>query len=274
MAAETYAAVDLGAESGRVVLGQLTGNQLSLREVHRFNSTPVWVAGHLHWDALRLYDEVLNGLTAAVKSGGELKSLGVDTWGVDFGLLDRTGALLGNPYHYRDHRTDGVVEAVFKVVPAAEVFGATGTRIMEIDTLYQLYAMVQQRSPVLDVADRFLMMPDLFHYWLCGAKKVEYSIASTSQCYDAANNGWATPLMKRLGIPTGIFRRWSSPGRAWASFCRRWRSGSARRVCRWWRRPATTPPRRWRPCRPGRTASPTSARAPGRSWARSRLDRR
>jgi rhamnulokinase len=212
MAAETYAAVDLGAESGRVVVGQLAGKQLSLREVHRFKSTPVWVNGHLHWDALRLYDEVQNGLTAAVKSGGELRSLGVDTWGVDFGLLDRTGTLLGNPYHYRDHRTDGVVEALFKVVPAEQVFGATGTQIMQINSLYQLYAMVQQRSPVLEVADRYLMMPDLFHYWLCGEKVVEYSIASTSQCYDVARKAWATALMERLGIPTRIFPQVVQPG--------------------------------------------------------------
>jgi len=199
--AGSYAAVDLGAESGRVVVGQLAGGKLSLREVHRFRNGPVKVAGHLHWDALRVYEEILTGLSAAAQVATPA-SVGLDTWGVDFGLLDRNGALLGNPMHYRDHRTDGATERLFAQVPVEEVFAATGIQIMQINTLYQLFSMVEERSPMLEVADRFLMMPDLFNYWLCGEKAVDYTIATTSQCFDVS----------RLGIPTGMFGRVVQPG--------------------------------------------------------------
>ena len=209
--AGSYAAVDLGAESGRVVVGQLAGGKLSLREVHRFRNGPVKVAGHLHWDALRVYEEILTGLSAAAQVATPA-SVGLDTWGVDFGLLDRNGALLGNPMHYRDHRTDGATERLFAQVPVEEVFAATGIQIMQINTLYQLFSMVEERSPVLDVADRYLMMPDLFNYWLCGEKVVDYTIATTSQCYDVARRGWATSLLSRLGIPTGMFGQVVQPG--------------------------------------------------------------
>src|SRR5512147_764733 len=127
----TYAAVDLGAESGRVVVGRLDGKRLGLREVHRFPNGPVRVAGHLHWDVLRMFEEILAGLAVAARESAGLRSVGVDTWGVDYGLLDRTGALLGNPYHYRDHRTDGVPARLFAQVPQAEVFAATGIQLMQ-----------------------------------------------------------------------------------------------------------------------------------------------
>jgi rhamnulokinase len=207
----TYAAVDMGAESGRVVIGQLEGRRLSLREVHRFRNGPVRVAGHLHWDVLRMFEEILTGLAAA-RDGGAPGSVGVDTWGVDYGLLDRTGALLGNPCHYRDHRTDGVPARLFAEVPEAEVFAATGIQFLQLNTLYQLRAMVEERSPALDAADRLLMMPDLFHYWLCGEKVCEYSIASTSQCFDVAGKRWATELLGRAGIPDRIFGPVIAPG--------------------------------------------------------------
>jgi rhamnulokinase len=207
----SYAAVDLGAESGRVVIGQLEGGKLSLREVHRFRTGPVRVAGHMHWDVLHIFEELLTGLAAA-RQVATPRSVGLDTWGVDFGLLDRSGALLGNPVHYRDHRTDGVPERLFARVPVAEVFAATGIQIMQINTLYQLFSMVEERSPLLEVADRFLMMPDLFNYWLCGEKAVDYTIATTSQCYDVARRGWSTALLSRLGIPTGIFGPVVQPG--------------------------------------------------------------
>ncbi len=208
----TYAAVDLGAESGRVVVGRLDGQRLSLREVHRFRNGPVRVAGHLLWDVLRVHEEILAGLSAAAADGSGLASVGVDTWGVDHALLDRTGALLGNPYHYRDHRTDGVPARLFARVPQAEVFAATGIQFMQINTLYQLRAMVEERSPVLEAADRLLMMPDLFHYWLSGEKVGEYSIATTSQCYHVAGKAWAAALLERAGIPARIFPPVVEPG--------------------------------------------------------------
>ncbi len=207
-----YAAVDLGAESGRVVVGRLEGRRLSLREVHRFRNGPVRVAGHLHWDVLRMFEEILAGLAAAAGEGAGLRSVGVDSWGVDCALLDRNGALLGNPYHYRDHRTDGVPARLFAKVPRAEVFAATGIQILQLNTLFQLYAMAEERSPSLAAADRLLMMPDLFHYWLCGEKAGEYTIATTSQCYDVAGKAWAGALMERVGIPAGIFPPVVQPG--------------------------------------------------------------
>ena len=179
--AKNFAAIDLGAESGRVVVGCFDGRQLILDEVHRFSNGAVRVAGHLHWDVLRIYTEVLRGLDSAVQQFGSLASVGVDTWGVDFGLLDRTGALIGNPYHYRDGRTEGVMERVFARVPREEVFAATGVQFMRLNTLYQLYATRLANPAALGYADQLLLMPDLINYWLTGEKASEYTIATTTQ---------------------------------------------------------------------------------------------
>jgi rhamnulokinase len=205
LTSKNLVAIDLGAESGRAVVGKFEGRQLALHEVHRFRNGPVRVAGHLHWDVLRLFDEIQNGLQLAARQYGDVASLGVDTWGVDFGLLDRTGTLIGNPYHYRDHRTDGVMEQVFARVPRAQVFAATGIQFMQLNTLYQLYAMAG--TPALEMAETLLMMPDLFNYWLTGEKVGEFTIATTTQFYDSRNNAWANDLLKRLGLPTQIMPR-------------------------------------------------------------------
>jgi sugar (pentulose or hexulose) kinase len=143
---------------------------------------------------------------------GELAAFGIDTWGVDFGLLDRTGALVGLPYHYRDSRTDGLVERAFELVPREEIFGQTGIQFMQLNTLFQLLAMAQQKSPLLDVAETLLMMPDLFNYWFTGQKSCEFTIASTSQCYNMGQGGWATSLLEKLGLPTHIFLEVVQPG--------------------------------------------------------------
>ncbi|HEX9018014.1 MAG TPA: rhamnulokinase family protein [Anaerolineaceae bacterium] len=199
-------AVDLGAESGRAILGIFDGEQLQLSEVHRFPNTPVLLPEGLHWDALKLWAEIRSGLALAVQqTGGRLAGLGLDTWGVDFGLLDRTGALIGNPTHYRDSRTDGMLEQVFQRVPRAEIFAQTGIQFMQLNTLYQLYAMVASHSPQLSVAATFLTMPDLFNYWLTGQKACEFSNATTTQCYDPRRKTWARPILQRLGIPDQIF---------------------------------------------------------------------
>jgi len=201
-----FLAFDLGAESGRAMLGQFDGERLQLSEVHRFPNGPVRLPDGLHWDVLRLWTEIKRGLARAVRErGADLASVGLDTWGVDFGLLDRDGALVSNPYHYRDGRTDGMLEEAFRRVPRQEIFEQTGIQFMQLNSLYQLLAMVVGRSPALDVAATFLTMPDLFNYWLTGRKVCEFSIATTTQCYDPRRGDWAIPLLEKMGIPPHIF---------------------------------------------------------------------
>jgi rhamnulokinase len=204
-------AVDLGAESGRAVIGTFDGGRLALEEVHRFPNVPVTLAGTLHWDFLRLFGEVTAGLRKAA-GGGPVASVGVDTWGVDFGLLDARGRLLANPVHYRDRRTEGMPDHAFAVVPRAEIYAATGIQFMPINTLYQLLSMVRAGDPLLGQADRLLMMADLFHHFLAGTAVAEYTNASTSQCLDPVTREWARPLLDRLGIPTGILPPIVAPG--------------------------------------------------------------
>lgn len=204
-------AVDLGAESGRAVVGSFDGERLALEDVHRFPNVPVTVAGTLHWDFLRLFGDVTAGLRRAA-AGGPVASVGVDTWGVDFGLLDARGRLLANPVHYRDRRTEGMPDLAFRVVPRDEIYAATGIQFMPINTLYQLWSMVRADDPLLGQADRLLMMADLFHHFLAGSAVAEYTNASTSQCLDPVAREWARPLLERFGIPTGILPPIVAPG--------------------------------------------------------------
>ncbi len=202
-----FIALDLGAESGRVVIGRLTANRLQLEDVYRFPNSSVRVLGSLHWDALRLFSEIKNGLAKVRhEHGRDFVSVGVDTWGIDYALLDGSGALVGNPYCYRDGRTEGMMAAAFKAVPRQEIYERSGgIQFMEINTLYQLYSMVVRRSPQLASAATFLMMPDLFHYWLTGRKAVEYTNATTTQFYDSRARAWSVELLDKLGIPNHIF---------------------------------------------------------------------
>jgi rhamnulokinase len=204
-------ALDLGAESGRAVVGSFDGGRLTLEDVHRFPNVPVMLAGTLQWDFLRLFGEVSAGLRRAA-AGGPLASVGVDTWGVDFGLLDARGRLLANPVHYRDRRTEGMPDRAFAVVPRDEIYAATGIQFMPINTLYQLYSMVLADDPLLRQADRLLMMGDLFHHFLAGGAVAEYTNASTSQCLDPVARDWARSLVARFGIPTGILPPIVEPG--------------------------------------------------------------
>ena len=198
-----YLAFDLGGESGRALLGWIERDRLHTEVVHRFVNRPVRTADGLHWDLLALWAEVQQGLAlAAQRCGTSLVSVGVDTWGSDFALLDRQGTLLANPWHYRDRRTDTMQEAVERVVSRAELYAHTGNQSMRQNTLLQLMAMVENDSPLLDVADTLLMIPDLFHYWLSGARSVEFSGATTTQFYNPRAGRWATELLERLGIPT------------------------------------------------------------------------
>ncbi len=204
-------AADLGAESGRVGVGTFDGGRLSLDDAHRFANVPVAVGGTLHWDFLRLFGEVLTGLRRAAQ-GGPVDAVGVDTWGVDFGLLDTRGRLLANPVHYRDGRTSGMLEAAAALVPRAEIYNATGIQFMPINTLYQLLSMVRADDPLLGQADRLLMMGDLFAHFLSGSMVAEYTNVSTSQCLDCRTHTWARPLLERLGIPTHFLPELTEPG--------------------------------------------------------------
>ncbi|MBN1876552.1 MAG: rhamnulokinase [Anaerolineae bacterium] len=208
-----FLAVDLGAESGRVVAGRFDGKKINLEELHRFPNGPVNVMGHLHWDILRLWSDIKAGLAQAAHTYGDrIAGIGLDTWGVDFGLLDVNDELLGNPYHYRDSRTDGVMESAFQKVPRAEIFEHTGLQFMQFNSLYQLLAMAKTKSSQLEAAQTFLNIPDLLNFWLTGCKASEFSIATTSQCYNPRARGWAFELLEQLGIPTHIFGEIISTG--------------------------------------------------------------
>lgn len=206
-----YLAIDLGAESGRTIVGTLENGVLSLAETHRFSNAPVQLSDGLHWDVLRLWSDIQAGIAASAAKY-PLASLALDTWGVDFALLDRNGALIGNPFHYRDARTNGMLEEAFRCIPREQIFAQTGIQFMQINTLYQLLAMSLQKSPQLDIAQTFLTLPDLFNYWLSGKICCEFTNATTTQCFDPLRRGWALPLLEALGIPTRILPPICEPG--------------------------------------------------------------
>ncbi len=208
-----FLAVDLGASSGRVVLGRWDGERFELEELHRFPNEPVQVLGHVHWNVLGMWEQIQLGLRRYRRQyGRDPSGIGVDTWGVDYALLDSAGRLLGPPYHYRDVRTEGIEERAFAAVPRERIYARTGIQFMPINTLFQLASMVAGDDPQLRHADTLLMMPDLFHYWLTGRRLAEYTIASTSQLLDASSRDWATELIEVLGIPAAIFPEVVMPG--------------------------------------------------------------
>lgn len=210
MRSSVVLAVDLGAESGRVMAVHFDGRALCLEELHRFPNTTVTVNGTLHWDFLRLWGDIQAGI--AKGKTHQPASLGVDTWGVDFGLLDSQGNLIGNPVHYRDSRTKGMMEQAFAKVPRAAIFAQTGIQFMPINTLYQMLSLVESQSPQLAIAHTFLTAPDLLNYWLTGAMVCEFSNATTTQMFNPVTGTWATELMGNLGIPAHIFPAIVPPG--------------------------------------------------------------
>lgn len=197
-------AFDFGASSGRAMLGTYDGNSIELKEIHRFTNDPVIVNGTMYWDILRLFHEIKQGLLKA-KHESEFDSIGIDTWGVDFGLLDKAGNLLENPVHYRDNRTLGMLEESFLKLPKQEFYSITGNQFMEINTAFQLLSLVLNRPDLLERTDKLLLTPDLLNYMLTGEKKAEYSIASTTQLLDAKKGVWSEKVIQTLGIPKHIF---------------------------------------------------------------------
>jgi rhamnulokinase len=207
-----YLAIDLGAESGRGLLGRFDGDRMTLDEVHRFPNGPVRMLDTLHWDLPRLFDEVKLALGKAASINPALDGVAVDTWGVDFGLVGHGDTLLGNPVHYRDARTDGMMERAFGQVPRERFYEITGLQFLPFNTVYQLLAMRTANSPLLEVAETLLMMPDLFAWLLTGRRAVERTDASTTQLLDPRNGTWSDELCKALDLPRSILPELIEPG--------------------------------------------------------------
>ena len=208
----TFLAMDLGASSGRAMLGTLADGRLTLRELHRFSNDPVRLAGLLQWDLPRLFFETKTALNKAALAGISLSAMGIDTWGVDYGLLDERGRLLSDPVNYRDERTAGVMEKAFAVVPEEEIYRRTGLARLSFNTLYQLYSQVLDGDARLTLAQDLLFMPDLLGYLLTGVKGCEYTIASTSQMLSPRTRTWDRGLLDKLGIPARLLLPVEEPG--------------------------------------------------------------
>jgi rhamnulokinase len=207
-----YVAVDLGAESGRVMLATCSQDSLEIEELHRFPNGPIEQDGSLRWDFARLMAEIKVGLKKAFALGKTITSIGVDTWGVDFGLLDANGKLLENPYHYRDSRNNGMIEAASDLLPRDQIYANTGIQLMIINSVFQLLATKQQRPELLDKVAHLMFMPNLIMYELCGEIQAEYSIASTSQMVDMHTGQWSDTVLDALGLPKQILPPIVHPG--------------------------------------------------------------
>jgi rhamnulokinase len=213
MADIEFAAIDLGAESGRAILSRVSDSKLTLEEVHRFPNGPTRVGESLHWNVLRLYNEIVTGLGMIAKDrNAKPKSIGLDTWGVDFGLLGEGDELLGIPHNYRDPRTNGMLEHAFSVVPRDRLFDLTGIQFMQFNSLFQLIALRKASPSLLKVAKTFLTIPDLLNFWLTGRKVCEFSNATTTQMYDPRAKGWAKPLFEAFDLPLGMMPEIVQPG--------------------------------------------------------------
>lgn len=208
MAVKKYLAIDLGAESGRAIVGIIDHNQICLEEVYRFPNRQINILGHLHWDVLALFDEIKTGIKSAVKAGhNEIRSIGVDTWGVDFGFVTKSNELLGFPYCYRDARTNDILDKVFAKVSKDYIYTRTGIQFWQFNSLFQLAKYFDEESYLLKAADKLLFMPDLFNYLLTGIKKTEYTIASTSQLLNAESKQWDDELLDKLNFPASLFNQ-------------------------------------------------------------------
>jgi len=206
-------AFDIGASNGRAILGLFEGTRLKVQEIHRFANEPVSVRGSLFWDILRLFHEIKQGIIkCAITDDTHINSIAVDTWGVDFGLLDKKGYLLVSPFHYRAALTDDIMEKVFEIIPEEELYNLTGIQLMKFNSVFQLYAMKYYDLPMLKEAKTFLMIPDLLNYFLTGACFSEYSVASTTQLLDPRKRKWSAALLERLDLPEDIYPEIVQPG--------------------------------------------------------------
>jgi rhamnulokinase len=213
MKRQCYLGVDLGAESGRVTAGFWDGKRIGLEVLHRFANGPVEMGDSLRWNVMGLWSEIQRGLGVAARSCGKtVKSVGVDTWGVDHVLLSKHEEVMGLPYHYRDARTRGMMQRAFRRVPRKEIFAATGLQFMELNTLYQLLALQKENPDILAAADCFLMMPDFFHWCLSGARVAEFTDATTTQFFHPTKRTWSRELLKRFALPSGILPKVVFPG--------------------------------------------------------------
>ncbi len=212
MAVKKMLAIDLGASSGRGIVGYYDGNKLSLEENHRFPNEPVLTAGSFNWDILRIFHEIKSSIRKCVLSDDrDISSIGIDTWGVDYGFLDKSGRLLANPYHYRDSRTDDIQPYAFARVPKQDIYNYTGIQTMNFNTIFQLAADLRDNPEKFEIIDKLLFIPDLLNYFLTGIKQTEYTIASTGMLLDAKKRDWSWELIDRFGIPRHIFTNIVSP---------------------------------------------------------------
>jgi rhamnulokinase len=211
MAADSFIAFDLGAESGRTILGSLNENQLAIQQVTRFPNDMKLMGEHLHWDVDALFSNMKDGLRACAAFGVESRSIGIDTWGVDFGLLGSDGSLLEQPYAYRDQRTNGMMEKFLRLIPRRRVYELTGIQFMQLNTLYQLYAASEQNPKVVENATRLLFMPDIFNYLLTGETKTEFTFATTSQLFNPRKQGWESEFFSAMNVPLSIMQEIVQP---------------------------------------------------------------
>lgn len=215
-----YLAIDFGGGSGRVIAGKLENGKLEMELIHRFPNRQVKLGNHVYWDFLALFEDMKTGLKMAGAKGLKVDGIAIDTWGVDFGLIDKDGNLLGNPICYRDARTKGMPEEVFKQIDPSAHYAINGTQVMEINTLFQLYSMKKADSPQLEKAAHLLFTPDLFSYYLTGEANNEYTIASTSELLNASNKDWDWETIDQLGLPRHIFGKIVMPGAVRGKLCR------------------------------------------------------
>lgn len=211
-------AADFGASGGRVMAGSYDGEKIEISQIHRFSNDPVWLFDTMHWDFLRLLFELKTGIRKACQ-GDRADSIGVDTWGVDFGIIDSTGHLIENPVHYRDKRCAGILDEVYKKISQKELYRITGNQIMEINTAFQLYALVRERPDFFKDGEKLLLMPDLFNYYLSGTACSEYTIASTTQLLDAVCREWSAEIIDKLKLPGRIFQPVVMPGTKLGGLC-------------------------------------------------------
>ena len=213
MESKNYIALDLGAESGRVVLGNISNDTLTLEEIHRFTNSPIEIEGSLHWDFHKLLSEIKVGIKKAVNNSKDpIACIAVDSWGVDFGLLDEDGSLIEEPYHYRDSRTNGMMDQAFDILGKRAIYDQTGIQFMPLNTIYQLLAMHQSKDPILEKAKSLLFTADLFAYHLCGKRYAEYTLASTSQLLNMTTGKWADDIFEKLKISRDILPTIVQPG--------------------------------------------------------------